>query len=278
MSQKFTLKHLLVTTILLGEVFVPNLIGATFSAETSVDHKLYRPYVRNPHVPPDVWDHLTPYFLPENHPLRAKLDKLFSTRITINVDTLRAAGFEKPRQMKYTSIVVGKHKMLKGYLLKMLTDENPDTTDWVQWKKRIHGASIIKRAIEQHGYERMFKVPQKWIYPLPADPSPGPEYFRKNFILVVEDMRILKKWTNLEEWMNLEMTPEKLEALYVLITELGLDDSVYPWNVPFRKDGYLAFVDTERFHRWPVPYDNLLRYVAADMQKFWRELVNNGRN
>lgn len=230
-------------------------------------------YTRSPFVSPEVWEQLTPYFLPVNHPIKQKLDKIFGKkRITSNCHTLANAGFIKPKQGRHTGVIVTKHKKLKGYVIKLLSDENPDMAEWVNMVLRIKGAKIIQDAIDKHGYQYLFKVPKKWIYPLPAEPSPPENHYRKNFILIAEDMRVYKKPNNLMHWKE-SMTGKKLKAIYTLITELGLDDSIYPWNIPFSKDGKMAFVDTERFYRWPVPYDRTLIYLSKSMHNFWIRLV-----
>lgn len=228
-------------------------------------------YPRNPHVDPGLWNHLVPYFLPYDHPLRPKLDALFSKRVTLNSATLNAAGFVNTLPGKYTKVVVTKHKLLSGYRLKLMTDDNPKE-EWHHWQARIDGARVIRQVIEKLGYQKLFKVPKKWIYPLPADPPPPPNYHRKNFILVVEDMKVLKRKANIQAW-RLDMEPFYLEALYKVIVHAGLDDSLFPWNVPFLKHGGMAFVDTEQFYRWPIPAHRIHPHLTRETGEFWNKVV-----
>jgi hypothetical protein len=236
------------------------------------------PYIYNPHVPYALWQELEPYFLPEDHPVKAKLDKLFQKeRITLSRETFQKAGFGKPRKRADTNIVVGKNPILTGFLIKAYLDTQPSVAEWVNWLDRIQGAEAIRACIKRHRYTHLFKVPRKWIYPLPADPSPplSPEYNRKNFILVVEDMRVLNHEENCRAYEK-EMDDERLNALYVVLTEVGLIDSVYLDNTPFTRDGKMAFIDTEHYHKGPIDYERLSKYLSPSMRIYWRKLVNQG--
>lgn len=75
------------------------------------------------------------------------------------------------------------------------------------------------------------------------------------------------------------MTPKLLEAFYYLVKSEGLSDSVYAFNLPFCRDGKLAFIDTEHHHEWPVYFQRTLKYLSEPMQKFLTELdAKNGIN
>jgi len=55
-----------------------------------------------------------PYQLPNDHPLRSKLDALFSKeRVTATMDTLKKGGFKPLPLRKWDNVVVAKHKKLK---------------------------------------------------------------------------------------------------------------------------------------------------------------------
>jgi hypothetical protein len=230
-------------------------------------------YGYNPLVPLTVWLELEPFFLPVNHPIKAKLDRIFkSTRAIQSKDNFTHAGFEETKECKVTHIVVGQHLSLKGYLIKAYLDTQPTFSEWIHWLNRIRGSQAIQKCINKYKYTQ-FKVPQKWIYPLPLEPSPplDPLYIRKNFILVVEDMHILKHTDNRKAYKKI--TSELLDQLYVILTEEGLIDSVFPDNIPFTKKGSIAFVDTEHYHEWPVKYDRLDRFLAPSMRDYWLKLT-----
>lgn len=231
-------------------------------------------YPYNPHVSPDIWMLLEPYFLPANHPIKAKLDRIFSkTRATLSVESFEAAGFGKVKLRQPTNIVIGRHRKLKGYLIKAFLDTQVPLCEWSNWLARIQGAQAIRACLKRHHYTH-FKVPKKWIYPLPLDPAP-PEHLafsQKNFILVVEEMDLLDSHKNLKAYQK-KITPEILDHLYIVLTEEGLLDSVYPDNLPFTTTGEMAFIDTEHYHKWPVPYERLTRYFSSEMQRYWQQLI-----
>jgi hypothetical protein len=174
-------------------------------------------------------------------------------------------------------IVVARHPYLKGFLIKAYTDKM-DSADWHWWKKRIDGTIAIRECIAQHGYEGIMKTPKKWIYPLPPEPHPLPNApFRKNFILVVEEMDILDRKNNFTAYKT-QMTPQILDAFYTILTEMKLIDSIYADNTPFCKDGRLAFVDTEHSldNTRPVPLSTVAKYLSHKMYSYWEQLLVNG--
>lgn len=237
---------------------------------------LFIGYVPNPHVNTKIWDVITPYLLPEDHPIKAKLDRIFAERVTLNSTSLQEAGFKTPNPRGFSKTVVSMHPDLEGYIVKCFLDNQKDVVDWQKLMRRIKGAEFIKRAIKRHHYEKIFKVPQKWIYPLPEEPSPPSDYYRKNFILIAEDVHILAKDSNYKAWAGPKMTPKKLDAIYTILKEEGLTDSVVAFNIPFTEDDdKLAFIDTEIWHRWPVNYKKLLMYLSPSMQKHWKQLIKN---
>ena len=228
-------------------------------------------YVQSPYVVKEEWDQVCPHFLPFNHPLKAKLDKIFgSSRVIANSQTLAAAGFTDPYPRQWSKTIVTTHPLLKGYYFKMYTDDQTDKCDYIQWQKRIAGANAIQELINTYGSQRYFKVPKKWIYPLPAEPSPPIGSPRKNFILIAEDMGCNHGDKNRACWRKI--SKERLNALYWVVQTLGLRDS-QPFNIPFCEDGKQAFVDTEHHHSWPVPYQKMLRHIPSKMQShFWNAI------
>lgn len=168
------------------------------------------------------------------------------------------------------------HDKLKGYLLKIYVDNKLEIHTWENWLKRIQGAQAIQQAIDRYDYHHFFKVPNKWIYPLPIEPSASDKYHAKYFILVVEDMNILAQSANYMLWRSNLMTPALLDAIYVLLQEEGLCDNIYPFNFPFCEDGKIAFIDTECHHLWPVKFDRLTKYFSRENRAYWKLLTDNG--
>jgi hypothetical protein len=250
---------------------------ASFMLKT-LDSTNLAPFKRSPHVSEEIWTIVKPHLLPANHPARAKLDRLFSSRRVIrSPNTFKEAGFTRYRPGRFSRIMASGHPHLKGYFIKAFADtELTITADWMKLMHRIEGAKSIRACIKKHGYEKKFTVPHKWLYPLPAEPSPphSAHYLRKNFILVAEDMRIYDHEKN-NKYYKKKMTPELIKALFTIIDEEGLADSLYAFNVPFCRDGRLAFIDTEHHHRWPIKYEKFKKYFSSDMGRYWDSLVKN---
>lgn len=234
------------------------------------------PYPYNPHVPTDIWAQMSPYLLPENHPAKPALDRMFSsTRVTLCPETFQAAGFKRYRPGRFSRIMASSHPDLKNYFIKAFADtELGIKSEWQKLAHRVEGARATRKCIVKNGFEKHFKVANKWIYPLPADPSPptSPKFLRKNFILVAENMRILDHSAN-EKMYKKKMTHKLLRELFTIIQEVGLWDSVVAFNVPFCKDGKLAFVDTEYHHKWPVRFERMNRYFSKNDLPYWEELI-----
>lgn len=229
-------------------------------------------FKRPTHINSNVWSQIAPYLLPFNHPAKAKLDKIFNAaRVITNSDTIAEAGFLKPHPRPYSKTIVTKHPSIKGYWMKFFSDAQTEKTDWKEFLKRINGANAIKKGIKDHGYESYFTVPHKWIYVLPEKWAPKGAH-RKSFILVVEEMKILPKKENYKKWKSAAMTPARVKALYTLINELGLNDSVRAFNLPFTLDNKLAFIDTERHHHWPIHFSVMAHYLSKPMGRYLRSI------
>lgn len=233
------------------------------------------PYQRHPNVQKQVWDDLSPLFLPEDSPLRVILDKIFSKRRVLgSLKEMSRAGFIIKTDPK-RKIIVARHPKIKGYLFKVYLDDSTEC-EYFWWRKRIIGARTIQEAIDRYGYGIWMKTPQKWIYPLPIEPAADDGTYEKHFILVVEDMNVLNHADNRFAYKKF-MTREILLAYYHLLTELKLVDSVYADNTPFCKDGKMAFLDTEHAldKTFPVPVSSVGQYLNPEMLAFWEQLIVN---
>lgn len=234
-----------------------------------------KPYVRGKSVPVQVWQEVSPYFLPENHPLRSKLDQLFKTRITLNHHTLKEAGFLTPRPRQFSHSIVSKNKKIKGFVFKFFSDDQPKIDDAKQLLKRILGAKAINQSLKRLGWDKHFIVPKKWIYPLPENPAPPEGSFRKNFILIAEEINVYHNEANRVQWRT-KITPLLLRGVYSIVTDVGLYDSLIPSNIPFAKPqrGKMVFLDTEHFGSSPIPYKRITPYLSPEMEQVWNALVS----
>lgn len=94
-------------------------------------------------VPQDVFERLTPYFLPDDHKMKKKLDAIFSSPdILENESSLRKAGFKPTGAKGYSKASIVKHKKLKKHLLKIFTDDQVSVVDYEIWMRRIDGAQL----------------------------------------------------------------------------------------------------------------------------------------
>lgn len=227
------------------------------------------------HLPSEIWDSVSPYLLPSNHTAKESLDKIFEkNRVISSLEEMEEAGFQCKKPRTPFSIVAAKHKNLKGYLIKTFLDTQLSIrNEWQHWIQRIRGAKIIEAQLEANRYNALFKVPKKWIYLLPRQQNENAEH-RLNFILVVEDMNIVSSKKNKFLW-NSKVKKKTLGALYKILKQNYLIDSVYIDNIPFSKDGRIAFIDTEHYNTFvkPLQPEQLLYHLSTEMQIYWLNLI-----
>lgn len=233
-------------------------------------------YERPQDIDEAVWEQLIPYFLEYDTKERAALDSIFKKgRVLSSPEAMRKAGFLliSPK----SKIIVARHYKMRNYLIKAYLDRQ-DVAEWVWWKRRIDGIRLITQSIEKHHYADIVKVPRKWIYPLPADcQGPKEGHFKRNFILIVEDMSVLDQVKNRKAYKS-KLTRRHADALYTILSENHLIDSVYADNVPFCEDGKLAFIDTEHANDFsrPVPYETFGHIFNGQLRAYWQSLINRG--
>lgn len=239
-------------------------------------------YVKPQDVDVVVWDTLEPYFLPPEHPMKKKLDRIFSSsRVTASSKALKSAGFI-PLEDKEQDLIVAKHPEMPGYLIKLYYD-NHDVKDrpgikgeGQYWLNRIKGVQRVNNSIRKHGYENIFVVPDKWIYPIPAKPSPtcinSVQCYPKHFILVSNELNLVSHRENEKLYKEIN-DPAVLEALYTVMKESHLYDSVYIDNNIYTKEGKIAFIDTEDMDRKPILFNEMTVYFNPDMQRYWLKLL-----
>ena len=228
-------------------------------------------------VPKEVWEKVSPFFLPENHEAKAALDAIFSSsRAILSIKSMKQAGFIGPKPRKWTHVIVCTHPNLPGYVIKTYLDSQRyfnQIPEYEHWLKRIRGVKLIEHQIAKHHWEKIFKTPKKWIYPLPENPSPPKEFDRKNFILIEEDMDLVDRQTNEDLWLSHLVTTTLLDNFYKLLEEVGLHDCAKPDNAPFSMDGRIAFIDTEDHYNWPVTYSKLTPFLSQEMKIYWKWLT-----
>lgn len=235
----------------------------------------YKELKENPYVSSDERHAVKEGLMPREHPIRPILDALFSdTRVTATKGSLKKAGFRILKSQPRSFILVVKHPSLPGYLIKLHLDSEirlkRGHPGWYWFAKRVYGAKQIARCIKKN-HLRHFKVPGKWLYPLPVYPLHQPGSDRKNVILVVEDMRLLPKEENVNAWKTL-ITPKHLDELYIILKKCG-GSSLRPSNIPFSRDGKIAFIDTEYPDTKPR-YNEIRPHLSRPMQAYWDKLTH----
>jgi hypothetical protein len=219
---------------------------------------------------------LAPYLLPEDHPVKHKLDKIFSKNsVLLNLKTLRNAGFLKAKPRPFTELIVTKHKKIPGYIFKLYLDcqrYNHQKPEYQLWIQRIKGANKVRKTIAELGFDREFKVPKKWIYILSKTPCCEIGYYKKQTILVVEDMQLLTKENNDKKWGSDQVSQGLLDHLYLILKKTGLSDGAKPDNIPFSVDGKIAFIDTQSHHE-KVKYHRLVKWLSKENKEWWRNLI-----
>lgn len=222
---------------------------------------------------------VAPYLLPPDSPVKPILDQIFSSsRVLLSLETMKAAGFSPVKPRKFTHLIVTKHPALPGYVIKAYLDSQryyKKMTEYEIWIKRIQGAQSIQNLINNQGWNHLFKVPQKWIYELPKKPAAPSEFIPKYYILVEEDMELVSQEKNAKVWKSHFVTTELLNSLYVILKTLGLKDCIKTHNIPFSRDGRIAFIDTQTFNEWPVKYKILGKELSKPNATYWKQLTKN---
>jgi len=237
------------------------------------------PFPYNSDVPQETWEKVSPYFLPDGHDAIAPLQDIFTkkqkARIVKNRKNLKKSGFKIIRWAGEGAPCVCSHDKLKGYLVKIYTDDQESIIDeWKHWIARINGAKITKEAIEKFGQEMQFITPKKWIYPIPQDVR-EPKISDKFFILVVEKINTLKSSESKKKWQNPSwMTQDRVENLFHILVEAGLD-KIWPASMLFAKDKTLLFTDTEFHSHWPVRLEHITEYLPESRRTFWMQCIES---
>lgn len=233
------------------------------------------------HVEQEAWDAVQGYLMPDNHPCKPTLDRLANNvRFTQNPQTMKRSGFSRGERVGHWSrVCASPHVEMPKYYFKVYCDnEIYIKYDWKRWIHRCQGARLIDQCIKRNHLQSLFKVPRKWIYCLPKDPGPpnNEHYLRKNFILVCDNMRICEHSENERKYKK-NMDKQRLDGMYRILQECGLYDSVYCFNMPFNKEGYICIIDTEYWHKWPVPFERLLKCFSSENKKYWEKITKSGK-
>jgi hypothetical protein len=153
-----------------------------------------------------------------------------------------AAGFDVFDRSHENKIMVARHPMLEGLLVKKYSDSAPAEEQLANYQARVLGANLLQAFVRDHGLTRIV-VPDKQIIELP------PVFIRadqRSHVLVVQRLDILSPDDSIAAYRRVD--PMALRELcFVLFHFRGLDSIVD--NVPLTSDGRIAFIDTEKWSR-----------------------------
>lgn len=240
-------------------------------------------YQRNPLVSEETWNAALPYLLPEDSREKNILDRIFSKRRVLKSrESMEKSGFfllGPPERV----VMIAKHQQLKGYILKCYLDTYYNGS--YSLIRRAMGAKAIQDIIDSEGFENILCVPKKWVYPLPIDPGSSPDEPRQTFIVLCEKINILDGQDNIKAYKK-KFTPTMANALYTVLSRLIMIDSMLIDNIPFCKDGRIAFIDTEHFHGpyEPPPSSRYMSFynpaqlstrLSPKMQEYWQQLISH---
>ncbi|MBA3237299.1 MAG: hypothetical protein H0T62_02990 [Parachlamydiaceae bacterium] len=223
---------------------------------------------------PEVLKKIKSYLLPDDHYSAGILKIIFSKRgVLSSVKALEKAGFEFICHRQGRGLLVVRHPLLKGYLLKIYLDIEKHS-EWVRWARRVRGARFMQAVLDKNTkFSKYFKVPKKWIYILPKKKR-GKGDFPRESVLLIEDMKLVDKQTTRELYKVL-WSYDRLEALYVIIKKCGFSDGHID-NLPFSKDHRIAFIDTEYTNKSSVHFEWLTKWFSASKQRYWEALIEQG--
>lgn len=241
-------------------------------------HGSYNDFDDNPLISEDFKQRMEEFILPEDHPCKPYMDILFQNRTVLkNFENFKLAGFQTLYRQKRTKIKVAKHKLIPGYLVKVVLDDELELKgnipEWFWFTQRCIGAKKIRNSIESHGFT-LFSVPKKWIYPLPWRNAPmGRGYLPKAIILLVEDMNLYDHADSKIAW-EVKITKEHLEELYVILKEAG-GASYRTDNICYSLSEQFAFIDTE-YPDTTADLSRIKKHLSKEMALYWQALIDSG--
>lgn len=220
------------------------------------------------------WASIAPYLLPDTHPVKPVLDRIFSGERAIRTqDSMKKAGFHIITEGHWSDTVIATHSKAEGYFFKLFTEDQAHIDELARLLARIKGAIYAQEIVNKHQWNKLFKVPRKWFYILPEDSNPIPGIPAKRVILVAEDMRLLDKETSYAKWRSPNLDKKLFKAVFQVLTEGGFSDSSYAFNLPFAKDGRIALIDNDKHNKRPIPFHNLFRYLHPNLKSYGEKLM-----
>lgn len=185
--------------------------------------------------------------------------------------SFKKAGFDVVERTRDTRIMAASHDDAKGYLFKKYNNDRRADEQLENYQIRIEGARLLRALIDERGL-RNIVVPRKWLYELPAQFATERKGLRRpSYVLIVEKFKILED--SKSEYGSIDK--QTLRELCAVVYRFpGLDST--PKNVPFTKDGKIAFIDTESWerHEGRRHLKYIGEYLSADRLELARDIFD----
>src|SRR5690349_13143710 len=98
---------------------------------------------------------LDKFLLPEDHPIKSKLDEIFSyPDVLSSLETLRSAGFN-PQKIRKKALLIVRHPEVEGYVFKVYLDTAVDMDEVENFTIRIKGARLVQKEIEKGNFQNV---------------------------------------------------------------------------------------------------------------------------
>ena len=151
----------------------------------------------------------------------------------------RRAGFTVLDPAKPSECMIGAHPSASGYLFKKYADDIPLREQSKNYEARIEGAKKLAKFIAKEDLQHVV-VPRKYLHDLSR------KFGKSSSVLVVERLDVLGPDESVLHYRDVA-EPVLRDLLCVLARFKGLDSNAK--NVPFTRDGRIAFVDLENWDR-----------------------------
>lgn len=176
----------------------------------------------------------------DNDKLPAEVDlaALFRRGSYDTEDDWRDSGFRVlPRSAE--KIIVAGHRDARSFLFKKYPTAWRSYGEQLElYEERVNGARVLANHLQTHAVDKIV-VPRKWLCTLP---SRHEVRGKPSYVIVVDRFDLLDR--DESERLYRKIDRDLLEDLCAILFRFrGLDFSVR--NVPFTRDGKIAFIDTE---------------------------------
>ena len=180
----------------------------------------------------------------------------------------RRAGFDVLDTANDNECMVAGHPSAPGYLFKKYANDNSENAN-ENYAARLKGSCRLAEFVRREGL-RHIVVPQKHLHELPS------RFGKAARLLVVERLDVLGRSESKRRYGDIA-EPVLRDLLVVLDEFKGLDSNIK--NVPFTRDGRIAFIDLEHWDRRrdrdEVKLKQIGRYLSKRSWKLARKILDD---